>query len=128
MAITPQPKLIVHDGKSPAASPSSCSIAPDGAVKVGVLFRDETAWLTQRALAALFEAATVSKWKWFSPRVGRDVLRNVALCNRDAIIAVVNWIVSAYLDLTENRVQRDNDAPARAWRRRAHRRATDSGR
>ncbi|RKH05559.1 cell filamentation protein Fic [Corallococcus sp. CA053C] len=28
--------------------------APDGAVKVGVLFRDETAWLTQKALAALF--------------------------------------------------------------------------
>jgi hypothetical protein len=28
--------------------------APDGAVKVGVLFRDETAWLTQRALAELF--------------------------------------------------------------------------
>jgi hypothetical protein len=29
-------------------------IAPDGAVKVSVLFRDETAWLTQRALAELF--------------------------------------------------------------------------
>ena len=29
-------------------------VAPDGAVKVGVLFRDETAWLTQRALAELF--------------------------------------------------------------------------
>jgi hypothetical protein len=29
-------------------------IAPDGAVKVGVLFRDETAWLTQRTLAELF--------------------------------------------------------------------------
>ncbi|WP_208723254.1 virulence RhuM family protein [Corallococcus llansteffanensis] len=28
--------------------------APDGAVKVGVHFRDETAWLTQKALAALF--------------------------------------------------------------------------
>jgi hypothetical protein len=28
--------------------------APDGAVKVGVLFRDETAWLTQRVLAELF--------------------------------------------------------------------------
>lgn len=27
---------------------------PDGAVKVGVLFRDETAWLTQKALAELF--------------------------------------------------------------------------
>jgi hypothetical protein len=28
--------------------------APDGPVKVGVLFRDETAWITRRALAALF--------------------------------------------------------------------------
>lgn len=28
--------------------------APDGAVKVGVLFRGETAWLTQKALAELF--------------------------------------------------------------------------
>jgi hypothetical protein len=28
--------------------------APDGAVKVGVLFKDETAWLTQKALAELF--------------------------------------------------------------------------
>jgi hypothetical protein len=28
--------------------------APDGAVKVGVLFRDESAWLTQRSLAELF--------------------------------------------------------------------------
>lgn len=28
--------------------------APDGAVRVGVLFRDETAWLTQKALAELF--------------------------------------------------------------------------
>ncbi len=28
--------------------------APDGAVKIGVLFKDETAWLTQKALAELF--------------------------------------------------------------------------
>jgi len=28
--------------------------APGGVVKVGVLFRDETAWLTQQALAELF--------------------------------------------------------------------------
>jgi hypothetical protein len=32
--------------------------ATDGAVKVGVLFRDETAWLTQRALAELFGVKT----------------------------------------------------------------------
>ena len=29
-------------------------VAPDGAVKVGVLFKDETAWLTQKSLAELF--------------------------------------------------------------------------
>jgi hypothetical protein len=28
--------------------------APDGAVKVDVYFKDETVWLTQKALAALF--------------------------------------------------------------------------
>ena len=28
--------------------------APDGAVKVDVLIKDETAWLTQKALAELF--------------------------------------------------------------------------
>lgn len=28
--------------------------APDGAVKVDVLFKDETVWLTQKALAGLF--------------------------------------------------------------------------
>src|SRR5208283_1587904 len=28
--------------------------APDGAVKVDVFFKDETVWLTQRALAELF--------------------------------------------------------------------------
>jgi len=33
-------------------------IAPDGAVKVSVLFRDETAWLTQRSLAELFRVQT----------------------------------------------------------------------
>jgi hypothetical protein len=27
---------------------------PDGAVKVGVFFKDETVWLTQKALAELF--------------------------------------------------------------------------
>jgi hypothetical protein len=28
--------------------------APDGALKVDVFFKDETVWLTQKALAALF--------------------------------------------------------------------------
>jgi hypothetical protein len=83
--------------------------APDGAVKVGVLFRDETVWLTQRALAELFgvkvpaitkhlknifesgepdRAATVSKMEIVQSESAREVLRAVALYNLDAIIAV----------------------------------------
>ncbi|HUC06666.1 MAG TPA: virulence RhuM family protein [Solirubrobacterales bacterium] len=83
--------------------------APNGAVKVGVLFRDETAWLTQRALAELFgvkvpaitkhlknifesgeldRAATVSKMEIVQSESGREVMRDVALYNLDAIIAV----------------------------------------
>jgi len=90
--------------------------APDGAVKVGVLFRDETAWLTQRALAALFgvkvpaitkhlknifesgeldEAATVSKMEMVQSEGGRDVLREITLYNLDAIIAV-GYRVNSY--------------------------------
>lgn len=90
--------------------------APDGAVKVGVLFRDETAWLTQRALAALFgvkvpaitkhlknifesgeldQAATVSKMEMVQSEGGRDVLREVTLYNLDAIIAV-GYRVNSY--------------------------------
>ena len=38
----------------PAASEFLLYAAPDGAVKVRVLFKDETAWLTQKALAELF--------------------------------------------------------------------------
>ena len=38
----------------PAASDFLLYAAPDGAVKVRVLFKDETAWLTQKALAQLF--------------------------------------------------------------------------
>ena len=90
--------------------------APDGAVKVGVLFRDETAWPTQRALAALFgvkvpaiakhlknifesweldQAATVSKMEMVQSEGGRDVLREVTLYNLDAIIAV-GYRVNSY--------------------------------
>ena len=90
--------------------------APDGAVKVGVLFRDETAWLTQRALAALFgvkvpaitkhlknifdsreldKATTVSKMEMVQSEGGRDVLREVTLYNLDAIIAVGYRVNSA---------------------------------
>ena len=74
-----------------------------------MLFRDETAWLIQRALAALFRvnvpaitkhlknifesgeldrAATVSKMAMVQSEGGRDVLREVTLYNLDAIIAV----------------------------------------
>jgi hypothetical protein len=90
--------------------------APDGAVKVGVLFRDETAWLTQRALADLFgvkvpaitkhlknifesgeldRAATVSKMEIVQSESGRKVVREVALYNLDAIIAV-GYRVNSY--------------------------------
>jgi len=90
--------------------------APDGAVKVGVLFRDETAWLTQRALAELFgvkvpaitkhlknifesgeldRAATVSKMEIVQSERGREVMREVTLYNLDAIIAV-GYRVNSY--------------------------------
>jgi hypothetical protein len=83
--------------------------APDGAVKVGVLFRDETAWLSQKALAELFgvgvpaiakhlknifesgeldAAATVSKMEMVRAEGARQVTRAVEYYNLDAIIAV----------------------------------------
>lgn len=90
--------------------------APDGAVKVGVLFKDETAWLTQRGLAELFgvgvpaiskhlrnifesgeldPAATISKMEMVRPEGGREVTREVELYNLDAIIAV-GYRVNSY--------------------------------
>jgi hypothetical protein len=90
--------------------------ASDGAVKVGVLFRDETAWLTQRALADLFgvkvpaitkhlknifesgeldPTATVSRMEMVQPEGGRSVARQVTLYNLDAIIAV-GYRVNSY--------------------------------
>ena len=83
--------------------------APDGAVKVAVLFRDETAWLTQKALAELFgvgvpainkhlrnifesgelePGATVSKMEMVRNEGGREVARAVEFYSLDAIIAV----------------------------------------
>ena len=94
-----------------------------------VFFKDETVWLTQKALAALFgvnvpainkhlknifdsgeltREATVSKMEIARAEGGREVAREVEFYNLDAIIAVgyrVN-IVSAYLDLAENRAER----------------------
>ena len=90
--------------------------APDGAVKVGVLFRDETAWLTQKALAELFgvgvpainkhlknifesgelePAATISKMEIVRSEGGRDVARTLEFYNLDAIIAV-GYRVNSY--------------------------------
>jgi hypothetical protein len=91
-------------------------IAPDGAVKVSVLFRDETAWLTQRALAELFgvkvpaitkhlknifesseldRSATTSKMEIVQSEGRRAVVRAVELYNLDAIIAV-GYRVNSY--------------------------------
>lgn len=85
-------------------------------MKIGVLFRDETAWLTQRALAELFgvkvpaitkhlknifdsgeldRTATVSKMEIVQTESGREVMREVALYNLDAIIAV-GYRVNSY--------------------------------
>jgi len=90
--------------------------APDGAVKVGVLFREETAWLTQKALAELFgvgvpainkhlknifesgeldPGATISKMEMVRNEGGREVARAVEFYNLDAIIAV-GYRVNSY--------------------------------
>ena len=83
--------------------------APNGAVKVDVVLKDETVWLTQKALAELFgvqvpaiakhlknifdsgelaREATVSKMEIVRAEGGRDVARQVEFYNLDAIIAV----------------------------------------
>ncbi|MES2659083.1 MAG: virulence RhuM family protein [Verrucomicrobiota bacterium] len=90
--------------------------APDGAVKVDVLFREETAWLTQKALAELFgvkvpavnkhlknifesgeltRGATISKMEIVRVEGGREVAREVEFYNLDAIIAV-GYRVNSY--------------------------------
>ncbi len=101
---------------APAASEFLLYGAPDGAVKVRVLFRDETAWLTQKALAELFgvkvpavnkhltnifgsgelsREATVSKMEIVGREGGREVTREVEFYNLDAIIAV-GYRVNSY--------------------------------
>ena len=83
--------------------------APDGAVKVDVFLKDETVWLTQKALAELFavkvpainkhlknifdsgeltRAATVSKMEIVRAEGSREVGRSMEFYNLDAIIAV----------------------------------------
>ena len=90
--------------------------APDGAVKVDVFFKDETAWLTQKALAELFAVkvpavnkhlknifesgelsreATISKMEIVRGEGGRSVARGVEFYNLDAIIAV-GYRVNSY--------------------------------
>ena len=83
--------------------------AADGAVKMDVYLKDETVWLTQKALAELFgvqvpginkhlrnicesgelsREATVSKMEIVRGEGGREVTREVEYYNLDAIIAV----------------------------------------
>ena len=78
-------------------------------MKVDVLFQEETAWLTQKALAELFgvkvpavnkhlknifesgeltRGATISKMEIVRAEVGREVARKVEFYNLDAILAV----------------------------------------
>jgi len=83
--------------------------APDGAVKIEVFLKDETVWLTQKALAKLFgvkvpginkhlknifdsgelsRTATVSKMEIVRAEGEREVAREVEFYSLDAIIAV----------------------------------------
>lgn len=90
--------------------------APDGAVKVDVFFKEETVWLTQKALAELFAVkvpainkhlknifesgelnrkSTISKMEIVRTEGGREVAREVEFYNLDAIIAV-GYRVNSY--------------------------------
>lgn len=103
-----------------SATPPSSDLllytAPDGAVRVRVLIRNDTAWLPQKAIAELFgvgvpainkhlksifEAgeldpeATISKLEIVRSEGDREVRRTVDIYNLDAIIAV-GYRVNSY--------------------------------
>ena len=106
----------MSDAASPPPNQFLLYTAQDGAVRVHVFFRDETVWLTQKALAELFgvqvpainkhlknifesgeltHAATVSKMEIVRSEGGRSVAREVDFYNLDAIIAV-GYRVNSY--------------------------------
>jgi hypothetical protein len=83
--------------------------AADGALKIGVIVRDETVWLSQKAMAELFgvkipaiskhlthifesgecsKQATISKMEIVQKEGGRKVKRKMEFYNLDAIISV----------------------------------------
>lgn len=89
---------------------------PQEDIKVDVVVRDETIWLTQKAMATLFdvqvpaitkhlknifeegelhEEATISKMEIVQNEGGRDVKRNIDFYNLDAIISVGYRVNSA---------------------------------
>lgn len=105
--------------------------SPKGVVKVGVLVRDETVWLTQRALSELFAvgvpaiakhlknifesgeldaSATVSKMEMVQHEGAREVTRAVDFYNLDPVIAVgyrVNSYEATQFRIWATRVLRD---------------------
>ena len=83
--------------------------APDGDIRVEVLFEAETFWLSQRRMAELFDVgvptinhhlgeifgsgelardATIRKFRMVRQEGGREVARDIDYFNLDAIIAV----------------------------------------
>jgi hypothetical protein len=101
---------------APATDEFILYATPDGAVKVQVLFKNETVWLTQKAIAELFgvgvpainkhlnkifrsgelsREATISKMEIVRREGSREVARKVELYNLNAIIAV-GYRVNSY--------------------------------
>ena len=55
--------------------------APDGAVKVDVFFKDETVWLTQKALAELFGVQRPAVTKHLGNIFGTGELTEGSVCS-----------------------------------------------